>query len=1163
MDSATPFQPWTPKDGSKVVKSEEELADDAKLQRENVNHPKHTQTASHDKESVVASIESPGTSAGAEHEATAPATETKMDSEKISSMQHIVENTLSSTERQRVGQLLVAIEGLSGPERLLLYLRLPTGVPPHDPLKQPINPLGSRAELQQTITWIQTHLEVDPDVSLPKQDVYDEYIAFCMSSNMKPLSTADFGKVMKQVYPSVRPRRLGTRGNSRYCYAGLRKKIKLEVPQLPDLGESSRTTTIHDPDVASQGSERIVCDWAETKLGVKFNTIAELSLYLQSGASIVGPAPVSPTPTPALPQPYVGGPGEEQSSRQLMKQLKRKIQTQTHPGRPKKNKGGEIPGPAAPSASFVPGPSIKHETEANYGYGYMPVYEAPFSQYTAPRYYEPTFDNLPMNLSSDSSLDLSSERAEWPRRRPPEPPPQRLPLPGKKLILETYRADSERTPAHYLPKKMRAAEILGGKRPPETRAPPDARPEPEHRAEVAFLEDPKNATSRSKSIAAALVREEREATPTRAAPIPEPDKGGPCCGLDGINIKTGVICEEKHSEILNRERVISICNMDKHALDDYLNEGSGQEHEEELLQYFQRDADSETRTTRDGFSETRLNPRDDHGRGKNEKLSQLRELLAKNLKNQNGSNSPSISIDHGDQFTAANNERSENEGFKPVNGTSATITDNEVLQTNVKNDTIDKQVTNDLKSAALSQTRYNTLMKFSGQYAGDGTAQSVPQSPTTRAQQYDFVPISADRGSPGKSPARLPSPAASPFVSPRATPVPRSRLCPRVCPRPARRRHRALLSADAAKRFVVPTDIPKYGPSSKYYQPMSAPPSPNILCHQFKSQMVNCVSGVTNGGPNLTLNFLPANQFRETANGDHSQPLSADPLSREVSQFFQDAMVPFSPDTTFRSQSVPLKQGLSSMSILSYNNTPVGSVTPTPIPHEFSDFGSLAETCDISKACLNPESLDKIYDAIDSSNDVLNTSAATDLIDAGDNLTNGCDTLSDQQILTDVHLNALIPNNDSLLDRDTQYNDTFAEDGGVSDNVEELLKRTNSIEFDLSDLDLDKSKYYTSRSVPSTPLPYKRVLPSLELGARLSRESFATSSYMTNGISSKSVPSTPQLAPERGAFSYTQRDFLINGNNVEPSIGLDGMLEPLNPTADLLADLDKIDSVYM
>ena len=53
-------------------------------------------------------------------------------------------------------------------------------------------------------------------------------------NNLKALSTADFGKVMKQVYPQVRPRRLGTRGNSRYCYAGLKKKVKLEEPTTPE-----------------------------------------------------------------------------------------------------------------------------------------------------------------------------------------------------------------------------------------------------------------------------------------------------------------------------------------------------------------------------------------------------------------------------------------------------------------------------------------------------------------------------------------------------------------------------------------------------------------------------------------------------------------------------------------------------------------------------------------------------------------------------------------------------------------------------------------------------------------------------------------------------------------------------------------------------------------
>lgn len=95
MDSTNPFQPWAPDDSAKVVKSEREVVDDAKLHRENVNHPKHRQTASYDKESVVVPINAPGSSI-----ATSPGGESSqreepnMDSNKISSMQQIVENTL-------------------------------------------------------------------------------------------------------------------------------------------------------------------------------------------------------------------------------------------------------------------------------------------------------------------------------------------------------------------------------------------------------------------------------------------------------------------------------------------------------------------------------------------------------------------------------------------------------------------------------------------------------------------------------------------------------------------------------------------------------------------------------------------------------------------------------------------------------------------------------------------------------------------------------------------------------------------------------------------------------------------------------------------------------------------------------------------------------------
>lgn len=67
---------------------------------------------------------------------------------------------------------------------------------------------------------------------------------YCNANKIKPLSQADFGKVMKQVYPKVRARRLGTRGNSRYCYSGLKRRHKLDTPVLPDLADKPLVISI-------------------------------------------------------------------------------------------------------------------------------------------------------------------------------------------------------------------------------------------------------------------------------------------------------------------------------------------------------------------------------------------------------------------------------------------------------------------------------------------------------------------------------------------------------------------------------------------------------------------------------------------------------------------------------------------------------------------------------------------------------------------------------------------------------------------------------------------------------------------------------------------------------------------------------------------------------
>jgi len=201
---------------------------------------------------------------------------------KSDKIRQIVNEHTSAESQKTVDNILDQVTKLTSLDKLLLYLKLPGGrLGDIDPLRQPLNPLGSRSEIQLTINWIRTHLEEDPQVSLPKHEVYDEYIGYCGTNSVKPLSTADFGKVMKQVYPQVRPRRLGTRGNSRYCYAGLKKRIRLEMPLTPDIGSEGRKTEGADSEEElNSAASFLIREWVEKLLGVKFEALTDLAFHL-------------------------------------------------------------------------------------------------------------------------------------------------------------------------------------------------------------------------------------------------------------------------------------------------------------------------------------------------------------------------------------------------------------------------------------------------------------------------------------------------------------------------------------------------------------------------------------------------------------------------------------------------------------------------------------------------------------------------------------------------------------------------------------------------------------------------------------------------------------------------------------------------------------------
>jgi len=78
---------------------------------------------------------------------------------------------------------------------------------------------------------------------------------------------------MKNVFPNMKARRLGTRGKSKYCYSGLRKKAFVHMPTLPNLDfhktgdglegtEPSGQLQNIDEEVISSAC-RLVCEWAQ------------------------------------------------------------------------------------------------------------------------------------------------------------------------------------------------------------------------------------------------------------------------------------------------------------------------------------------------------------------------------------------------------------------------------------------------------------------------------------------------------------------------------------------------------------------------------------------------------------------------------------------------------------------------------------------------------------------------------------------------------------------------------------------------------------------------------------------------------------------------------------------------------------------------------------
>lgn len=409
--------------------------------------------------------------------------------------------------------------------------------------------------------------------------------------------------------------------------------------------------------------------------------------------------------------------------------------------------------------------------------------------------------------------------------------------------------------------------------------------------------------------------------------------------------------------IIPRERVVSICNMDKDALDDYLNEGGdSQEQESELLQYFQTTAGHEKTThtvtdtiassntstvtsgsvtvptssaypvlenyqlhqnagsDNDGMvagsgSMSNLTPSNQVPR-KQDQINELRQYLQQNL-HQSAGNQTNMSKGAEERAVSSSSQHESSgqfhAGMHPASDSLSALSlpYQQASQDHQTENTSISSVPGNLSDQKLlPAVSHVTIM---GSVRGGST--HVPnQSPNSRSKNFNFVPISPGPQSPrviSQNTGQLPSNihgmhGRNTFLSPRRSPAVRK-----------------LVNKDLLKSLQDPS-ISTFDTAFKN-EIASAPASPSITPHhfQFNNQSLMAAYNASSSTASSTNPSHPPHQHQATCSISGMCPVLE------------------------RSQSVPLHCQSPAfnapVSSTAYNSV-CNSVAQTPVPSEYADF---------------------------------------------------------------------------------------------------------------------------------------------------------------------------------------------------------------------------------
>mmetsp|Transcript_30700 Transcript_30700/g.92032 ORF Transcript_30700/g.92032 Transcript_30700/m.92032 type:complete len:534 (+) Transcript_30700:124-1725(+) len=142
-----------------------------------------------------------------------------------------------------------------------------------------------------TVVWLHENYEAAEGVSLGRSTLYQHYTDHCKALGQEPVNAASFGKLIRGVFPDLKTRRLGTRGNSKYHYYGIRVKsdsnLHFDADQIGGPHQRVRGRADGKADKI-KGEEAVGEAAVGPELDLYFNTKVELPPFPPMAGFVAG-----------------------------------------------------------------------------------------------------------------------------------------------------------------------------------------------------------------------------------------------------------------------------------------------------------------------------------------------------------------------------------------------------------------------------------------------------------------------------------------------------------------------------------------------------------------------------------------------------------------------------------------------------------------------------------------------------------------------------------------------------------------------------------------------------------------------------------------------------------------------------------------------------------